>query len=250
MKSPRFLMLIAALLLALTLPPAQGSDGELTLSLGKTFGFAMGGRIQGTFSIRARGPQDILRVAFYLDDQLLAVDEEAPFEAHFSTSDFSLGAHNLSAVATLSSGAELRSQERQVTFISADAAASETSKIVIPLVAGVLLLSLAGGLATWLSSRRHPAFRPGEYGPLGGAICPRCGLPFSRHFFTIRLLLKRLERCPHCGKFVLVGRASAEELQAAEKRLLGGVGSTEAPAADQATDMRRMIDDSRFEDQG
>ena len=49
--------------------------------------------------------------------------------------------------------------------------------------------------------RRNDAgsFVPGQDGVAGGAICPRCELPYSRKTFSPNLLIGRLERCPHCG---------------------------------------------------
>jgi hypothetical protein len=58
---------------------------------------------------------------------------------------------------------------------------------------------------------------------------------------------KKLERCPHCGRWSRVPRASAERLAAAEARLLGET-SPEASPETQAEGLRRQMDDSRFVD--
>jgi hypothetical protein len=73
------------------------------------------------------------------------------------------------------------------------------------------------------------SFVPGQYSLAGGAVCPRCELPYSRKTFSPNLLVGKLERCPHCGKIAVVGRASPSALEAAEARL-SEQGSEAAPA--------------------
>jgi hypothetical protein len=48
---------------------ARAQDSELRLSFSKDWGFSMGGRIQGLFTLSARGPQDVVSVRFELDGQ-------------------------------------------------------------------------------------------------------------------------------------------------------------------------------------
>ena len=69
----------------------------------------------------------------------------------------------------------------------------------------------------------------------------------SRHFLAPNLGSKKLERCPHCGKWSRVSRASAGELAEAEARLLGE-DSPEVTPEGQAEALRRQVDDSRFVD--
>ena len=92
-------------------------------------------------------------------------------------------------------------------------------------------------------------FVAGQYSIAGGAICPRCTLPYTRNTFSPNLLVGKLERCPHCGKVAVVRRASPADLEAAEARLAAGAAPGEAPAEmSEAERLRRQLDDSRFED--
>jgi hypothetical protein len=67
----------------------------------------------------------------------------------------------------------------------------------------------------------------------------------ARHFLAPNIGLKKLERCPHCGRWSLVSRASAEELVAAEARLKGEAPTDLSPEA-KAAALRRQVEDSRF----
>ena len=92
-------------------------------------------------------------------------------------------------------------------------------------------------------------FIPGVYSFAGGAICPRCTLPYSRKTFSPNLLFGRLDRCPHCGKIAVVRRTSKTALQAAEARLAGPDPKIPPHPQESETErLRRQLDDSRFED--
>jgi hypothetical protein len=68
----------------------------------------------------------------------------------------------------------------------------------------------------------------------------------SRHLLAPNLGVgKKLEHCPDCGPWWRVPRASAEELAAAEARLLGEPSSDVSPE-EQAEGLGRQVDDSRF----
>jgi 8-oxo-dGTP pyrophosphatase MutT (NUDIX family) len=91
-------------------------------------------------------------------------------------------------------------------------------------------------------------FVAGQYSMAGGAVCPRCKLPYSRKTFSPNLLVGKLERCPHCGKLAVVGRASPADLAAAEARLSAkSPPDAPKPQEDDAERLRRQLDDSRFE---
>ena len=58
----------------------------------------------------------------------------------------------------------------------------------------------------------------------------------------------KLERCPHCGKWALVRRASAEDLSEAEARLRAEGEPEERPAElSEAEKMKKMLDDSQYD---
>ena len=80
----------------------------------------------------------------------------------------------------------------------------------------------------------------------GGAICPRCTFPYTRHMFAPNMLVGKLERCPHCGKWAIVPQANAAALQAAEERL-AAEGEDQIETVSEEEKLRRMIEDSRFD---
>jgi len=86
-----------------------------------------------------------------------------------------------------------------------------------------------------------------RYGALGGAVCPSCGQPFSRSFFGINLVGVRLERCPHCGKFVAARRAMPDQLEAAERRFRTETGE-QAPVKSDLEKKQESYDDSKYTD--
>jgi hypothetical protein len=89
-----------------------------------------------------------------------------------------------------------------------------------------------------------------NYGPAGGSICRNCARPFGRHLWMPNLLVGKLSRCPHCGKWQLARRASVDELKIGKdlsRKQDSAVEQTErSESADQR--LKRQIDDSRFDE--
>jgi len=227
---------------------AQGEDESLGVLLRKSFGFAAGARIQGRFKLTARGPDDLVRVEFFVDDERIQSVAQPPFEISFHTAEYSPGQHTIQAIGYTQAGGTLSSPEYTYQFLSADEAQSSALRIVGPLLIAVALLSILAGVIPTLLGRGKNTFELGVYGAAGGAICPRCRLPYSRHYFSPNLLVGKLERCPHCGKWAIVRAAYGPQLQMAEDRYQveqaqGGMQVEE----EEEGRLRRMIDDSRFE---
>jgi hypothetical protein len=245
------LRLILILLFVCALPlsaAAQETDDSLPISFTRDFGYAAGGKIQGTFSLKVRESDelDLVAVEFLVDGSIVFTDTESPFRYQFNTANYAEGAHTLSAVGYKSDGTSLQSSEFSREFISSERAWSEAGNIVVPLLVGVVVLTLIGTLGPVLLGRKKE-HRPGVYGAAGGAICPRCSFPFSRGFLSPNLLVGKLERCPHCGKWSIVPRATPFELEAAEARLAQeSQGTLTTPSEEEK--MRQLIDESRFED--
>jgi hypothetical protein len=245
----RLIMLFAlGTLLVATPVGAQEANEGLSLRLRKDFGFGMGGWIQGTFTMSIVGPEGLAQVFFLIDGQVVSVDREPPFRYRFHTGDFALGRHTLAAEAMTADGRRLRSEERTVEFVSPEVAWGMTRRILIPVLVGVGVLTLLGFVGTLALERRRRPWRSGEYGLAGGAVCPACGFPYARHLLSLNLLVGKIERCPHCRKWAVVGRATAAELAAAEARLAeeGRRGGLEQES--EAAHLRRLIDESRYED--
>ncbi len=225
---------------------ALAQSEELDLRLTRDFGYGAGGQIQGKFSLRVGGPDDIDRVDFIVDGEVVYTATEPPFRYQFNTDEYPPGVHTMTAVGYKADGTPVYGPEFVRQFLSADEAKSSTMKIVVPLLIIVGIATLVGALAPVLMMRGKE-FKPGKYGAAGGAVCPRCTFPYSRHVLAPNLLVGKVQRCPHCGKWAIVARASQSNLAAAEDRWAReGTSSVEAPSEEEK--MRQLLDDSRYED--
>ena len=237
--------------------PVQAQEGGLQLSLSKQFGFAMGGQIQGTFKLTAQGPADLTSVTFRLDDEagvvgptILGEVSEAPFSLTFSTDAYPHGRYELSASGQTAAGQAIQSNVLHVEFVSAAAGWQATGKIIVPLLVLVGAVTLLASVGPLILERlgmrpRRPVGAPRNYGLLGGTVCPKCGRPFGLHWWAPNLIVNKFDRCPNCGKWSVVGRASREALAAAE------AAETEAatpkvPELSPEEKLRRQIEDSRY----
>ena len=211
----RKFVLLAAFFFAMSvvLFPAAAQAPELHLRLSRDWGYGgFGGDIQGTFSFHADGPENLTAVAFYIDDTLVGKVEQPPWKLRFVTDAYPLGRHMLYAIGYTSDGQTLRSNELVQNFVPA----SESTTFLIKVAAPLILLGLGIPLLLfWLDRKRNPGKYTGNYGLLGGAVCPKCGCPFPLHGWAPNLVGTKFDRCPHCGKWSVVGRASHEELKAA-----------------------------------
>lgn len=232
------------------LETAVAQTNELDLGLSRDFGTGIGSNIQGTFSFRVSGPDDLSRVAFYIDDQLVGEDTEAPYRLQFKTDNFPLGVHTLHAVGTTQDGRELTSNSLRRNFISGGSAARSTLYLVVP----ILVLAIGGSfLAAWLTNRNRkksglPALNVN--GPFGGTICPKCSKPFAMHIWGFNIVVGKYDRCPHCGKWSVVRRvhpdvlaASVEAMQQAE----AAKNQAKPNEPDDESRLKKRLDDSRFD---
>ncbi|HSB88575.1 MAG TPA: Ig-like domain-containing protein [Anaerolineales bacterium] len=237
--------LLALVLLLFAYGSPARAQAALELDLDRNFGFAWGNQIQGSFTLRAEGPGDLVRVVFLLDGQILGEASKAPFEIPLHTGDFPLGSHTLTAQGETASGDRLTTEPLVAEFVSADVGPQFVLRMVGPLLA---LLAVGVAVATvgpMLFGRG--TFHLGQYGAAGGAVCPRCHLPFGRHMLSPNLIFGKLERCPHCGRIGIVPRAAPEALVAAEARWAEEGPSSPAVPPDEQ--LHRQIEDSRYEDQ-
>jgi DNA-directed RNA polymerase subunit RPC12/RpoP len=228
---------------------AQEESEGIELRVVRIFGYRLGDTLQGRIGLRVDGPEDLVRVAFYLDDEMIFEDREAPYQYDFSTGEFSPGEHTLQAVGYTKDGRTLHSDVGMYTFLSADQATQGVQHILVPLLIGVIvLIAIAGAISALITKRKVPQHKIGDYGPAGGAVCKRCGKPFSRHIFSPNLVVGKLERCPYCGKVAIVRRGTPKELKEAEARLLAERQEVEGLAEEGEEErLRRMLDESRFE---
>jgi hypothetical protein len=227
-------------------------DAELKLRLSRTFGYSSGtGDIQGVFTLIVSGPEDLVKVTFYLDGKAIGEATQPPFELRFSTDNYPFGAHMISAVGLTSSGREVKSNELQVRFVTAEEGFQAGMRIALPLLGVAFAAVLFSSLITIIGSgklKQLPLGAPRHYGAAGGAICVRCGRPFPRHFFSPNMLIGKLERCPFCGKWAIVAAAPLERLRAAEQAELEDAQPViTGPLSDDEA-MHKELDDSRYID--
>jgi hypothetical protein len=228
---------------------AQESQG-LDLSLSRDFGFSSGtGKIQGTFSMKVSSSIALQKVVFYIDDTAIGEDKQAPFQFQFTTSNYSLGEHTIHARGYSAQGQEFSSNEIRVQFVSADEGWQTALKIAIPILAltlGAMILSFAIPFMI-RRGKTNQVTLPERYGIFGGAICPKCHLPFNIPVIKINLMMGSLAPCPHCGKWSIVQRVSPTEfktaLEAAKAEQNLEVTSNHSEEAS-----REEIEDSRYMD--
>jgi hypothetical protein len=205
---------VVALLVFGVVRPTLANGDELQLRMYRDWGYAgFEHDIEGYFSLIAEGPADLSRVDFYVGDDLIFSDAQSPFRVQFHTRDFAPGENTIYAVGFTNDGATLRSNEFVRIFLSADEAKQKTIELIGPILAFVAILFAISIIVQFLP-RGNPQL--GKYGLSGGAVCPKCGLPFPIHFFSFHAGWNKYERCPHCGKWSWVRRAKPEDLRAAE----------------------------------
>lgn len=229
------------------------SEDKLILRLARNFGYSSGGGdIQGNFTLSVSGPENLSRVIFYIDGEVMAEVATPPFEYKFSTGNYPDGIHTLSSVGYTANGAELRSNEQRRRFLSAEEAGQNTLKILLPLLGVVFGIMLFSYLFPALLGRgkKHtlPLGAPRNYGILGGAICPKCGRPFGMHIWGLNLMVGKFDRCPYCGQWSIVRRATPETLREAEIAELERVGGTQPATLSKEEDLRRELEESRYQD--
>jgi len=231
----------------IALPVYAQSTDELILDFNRDFGYGgFGGEIQGRFSIKVSSPDDLVRVEYFLDDEMVFEGTEPDFKWQFNTAAFSEGHHTFSAIGYKADGTFVQASEFSRVFLSSDQAWNKMGDILVPLLIIVGIATIGGVLGPVLLGRKK-LHTPGTYGMAGGAICARCSFPFSRSMVAPNLLVGKLGRCPHCGKWAIVPRASVGDLEEAEKRFASeGQGTIEVPTEEEK--LQQMIEDSRYEE--
>lgn len=260
MKNKLLALFVITILLALTLTgPAlgQGESDGLRLRISKVFGYSSLGNteLQGSMRLWVDGPENLQRVIFSIDGEVMAEVEQAPFEVRFNTSNYELGEHRFLATGITTDGQELQSNEIRTRFVTSEQGMAVAMRILIPILAITGVAALIGILGPVLLRRGKPLDIPyGEerqYGVAGGAICPRCQRPFPLRLMAINLGPGlRIDRCPFCGKWGVMRRRSLKDLRAAEiAELEMAQKEGLAPMESEEERLRKELDRSRYLDQ-
>jgi LPXTG-motif cell wall-anchored protein len=227
---------------------AQENNEPLVLDFNRDFGYGgFGGEIQGRFSLKVRSPEDLVRVIYYLDDEVVFDGSDPPFLWQFNTANYPDGRHTFKAVGYRGDGSLIEASPFTRVFLSSEDAWGKTGDMLVPVLVIVGLATVGGAVGAGLLGRKKKHV-PGVYGVVaGGAICPRCSFPYARSLMAPNLLVGKLSRCPHCGKWAVVAAASKDALAAAEARLVAenqGAVRTESDV----DKLRQQLDESRFDD--
>jgi hypothetical protein len=221
----RFIMVLV-FILGLFIPTTGGvlaQDEGYRVRVRKDFGYGWANEIQGRFTISLYGDETLVQqVTYFVDDQILGTVTDAPFKYQFQTKDFEPGSHRLSAEVQLQDGSTQETNAVVYEFLASKAANQQVTKLLLFIGGATLAVFVLGALIqSFLTKKNKPKeWKPGEprnYGFFGGTICPRCGHSFPRHIFGMNLVVGRLDRCDHCGKWVMTTRATPSALRAAEE---------------------------------
>ena len=249
MKKITAAILITILVSLAFISVVSAQSEELTLSLSRDFGYGgFNGDIQGTFSVKAKGPANLERVQFFLDETLLGEDTEAPFAIQFGTDNYPNGTHVLSAVGFTADGKQLASQTISALFVSKQEGGLAALKMIVPILAvvfGSMAIAAIANIINIRKGKKLPAGATRSY-TFGGGICPKCKRPFGFQLYSLNMVVGKLTPCPHCGKWSIVKRASMSDLHAAEQAELD-TEKVQIPEASQEEKLRKELDDSRYQ---
>jgi hypothetical protein len=246
------IMLTLALFASLFLFSAVSAQGEaLELTLSRDWGYGgFNNDIQGTFSMKVKGPSDLVRVEFFIDETRIGEAVSAPFNLQFVTDNYPPGIHSLSAVGTTSGGQVLTSNIITANFVTKEDSSRAGWTFILPILAlvfGALILAAVVPLITGRKTVHLAPGTPRKY-VLGGAICPRCKRPFALHLYGLNLVGGKLDRCPYCGKWSLARRASMERLLQAEQAELENA-SPQVPQLSAEEKLNKELEDSKYQNQ-
>jgi DNA-directed RNA polymerase subunit RPC12/RpoP len=245
------ILLVLAAVLLMPFGSASAQEEEpYQVSLRRDFGYGNGMDIQGRMTLSLKGDDSaVRRVTFLMDGELLISLETRPYSFSFTTDDYASGVHKIAAKVETIDGKVYITDALTYNFLSKEAANQNTRGIILPLVVLIVGIGLLSLLLQRFTTRKISTV--GENvsynGLFGGAVCSKCGKPFARSIFGMNLIAGRLERCPHCGKWVLTHRASAKELDAAAAAERASVVVEEKPMVPDH-EAQNLLDDSRYYD--
>jgi hypothetical protein len=107
---------ICLLLALFVFAGAVAAAPSLSLSFYKDNGYGLGDDMQGQWTINTAVSSDVVRVEFYLDNQLQKNATAAPFNWSFNTANYTEAQHTFRVVAYDSAGATAET-EKQSNFV-------------------------------------------------------------------------------------------------------------------------------------
>jgi hypothetical protein len=248
MKKLQITFLAAFLLNLFVFITAFAQTESLTLKISRDWGYGgLNGDIQGLFSMRLTGPVDLARVEYFIDDTKIGEVTQPPFTLQFNTDNYALGDHQLHVIGYSNTGQIYHSNIITANFVPKQSSA----KVLLPVMGLILVAILLSALVPFFSGRaKHASIPMGaerHYGVGGGGICPNCHRPFALPMFSVHLGFSKLAICPFCRKLSLVRVESINKLREAEKAELESA-KTEEPSKRHEEEVRKDLDDSRYQD--
>jgi len=251
MKNSPSILWIITIISLLIASSVAAQEEEVLLRLSRDFGYGgFNNDIQGLFSMKVSGPEDLTRVVFYIDTNAIGEVTTSPFNLQFTTDDYSLGLHNLHATGYSSSGKEYSSNVISCNFVTASEGMRAGLRIAVPMlviVFGAILLSVIVPILTRRGKNQKFPFGSERNYRFGGGICPKCKRPFALPLFSMNLGLSKLANCPYCGKWSVVRIQSIQKLREAEHEELEW-GKAEIPEESKEEKLRKELDDSKYQD--
>lgn len=248
MKKRIFMLVVLAMVFALSFSAVMAQESPYTLRIVRDWGYGNGTDINGRMSLSVKGDQDhIQQVTFFIDGEVMASVAESPFKFQFDTNNFEPGLHRLTAEVKTSSGETYTTNGLVSNFVEKSEANQSMLKILL-LVGGIVVVSMGIQVLMQKNAKKNAKYDESgriRYGVWGGAVCPSCGQPFNRSFFGINLVGVRLERCPHCGKLVAARRATPEQLEAAESRFRPE-SAQQTPVVSETEKKQDSYEDSKY----
>jgi len=105
MKKRIFILLVLAMVFALSFGAVMAQEAPFTLRISRDWGYGNGADINGRMSLSVKGNQDkIQQVTFFIDDEVMASVAAAPFKFQFDTNNFEPGLHRLTAEVKTTTG--------------------------------------------------------------------------------------------------------------------------------------------------
>lgn len=250
MKKRIILLFVLAMVFALSYSAVLAQDSPFSLRIMRDWGYGNGADINGRMSLSIKGEQaQIQQVTFFMDGEVMATVSADPFKVQFDTNNYDPGVHRMTAEVKTTSGETYSTNALVSNFVEKGEANQDMLKILL-LVGGIPVASIGIQFFMQKNANKNTKYDENgrvQYGIWGGAVCPSCGQPFSRSFLGINLVGVRLERCPHCGKFVAARRASPDQLDTAERRFRA-VPADLPPVKSEVEKKQEEYDDSKYTD--
>jgi len=206
----RWICIVSVWIACIYLPiTVLAQEEEFRLNVSRNYGFSSGSQIRGVFTVDLIGDGNVTSVSFEMDGKEMVKIKEPPFSYKFNTNDYTLGWHDLNATLYLADGRKVITRSRRYEFVSADFESAAVQRILLPLFGGVFAIVIIGLSIQFLALRNKPKTNlplgvRRKYGISGGSICPKCGRPFSLHWWGMNLITHKYDRCEFCGNWSIV----------------------------------------------